>query len=47
MMLGIEDFQFVINIGKGRYGKVDLYKKKNTGDFYAIKSVEYSLIVNK
>ena len=43
--VGLDDFKYVVNIGKGSYGKVDLYKKKNTGDFFAIKSVDYNLLV--
>jgi len=36
----VTDFQHIINLGKGGYGKVDLVKKKNTGEYYALKTVE-------
>ncbi len=45
VIVELRDFEFIINLGKGGYGKVDLYKKKKTGDFFAIKSVDYNLIV--
>ncbi len=38
--LSINDYQFIINIGKGGYGKVDLVKKKTTGDLFALKIID-------
>ncbi len=44
--VSLNDFQYITNIGAGGYGKVDLYKKKITGDYYAIKSVNLQLMVS-
>ena len=44
--VSIDDFKIITNIGKGGFSTVDFGKKKNTGDFYAIKSVCLSSIVN-
>jgi hypothetical protein len=41
----ITDFQFVQNIGKGGYGRVDIYRKITTRDIYAIKSVNINQMV--
>ncbi len=41
----ITDFKFLMNINKGGYGRVDLYKKKKTNDIYAIKTVVISNMV--
>ena len=41
----ITDFQFLLNLNKGGYGRVDLYLKKNTKDIYAIKTVNISNMV--
>jgi serine/threonine protein kinase len=40
--ISINDFIFISRIGKGGYGHVDLYKKKETGDIFAIKSINKS-----
>ena len=40
----ISQFIFIRNISKGGYGKVDLFKKKNTGDEYAIKIIDIANI---
>lgn len=37
--LKIEDFQIISKIGQGYYGRVRLAKKRDTGEFYAIKSI--------
>ena len=41
----ITDYQYLMNIAKGGYGRVDLYRKKNTKDLHAIKTVSISFIV--
>src|SRR5690606_19420727 len=38
--ISIDDFKFVSYIGKGGFGYVCLYKKKDTGDLFAIKTVD-------
>lgn len=43
--LGIEDFNFIFNIGKGGFGRVDLYEKKVTNDKFAIKIVNIPAMV--
>lgn len=40
--VSINDFTFLIPLAKGGYGRVDIYKKKSTGDLYAIKTVDIS-----
>ena len=35
----ITDFKFLMNLSKGGYGRVDLYRKNNTKDLHAIKTV--------
>lgn len=42
----ITDFDFMKAIAKGGYGRVDIYKKKNTGDIYAIKTVNIRKMVS-
>jgi hypothetical protein len=42
----INDFKYINSIGKGGYGRVDLYRKITTGDLYAIKSVNINKMVN-
>ena len=43
----ISDFQYLIPIAEGGYGRIDIYKKKTTGDLYAIKTVNISSIKEK
>ena len=43
----INDFTFIIPIAKGGYGRVDIYKKKTTGDKYAIKTVNIEAMKDK
>jgi hypothetical protein len=43
----IDDFRFLSYIGKGGYGYVNLYRKKDTGDIFAIKSVDVSKFETK
>ena len=43
--ISIKDFEFKHKIGSGDYGKVDLYMKKSTNDFYAIKSLNLETMV--
>lgn len=38
--VSIKDFKYINFLGKGAYGRVDLYKKITTGDIYAIKAVD-------
>jgi hypothetical protein len=38
--INISDFKLILEIAKGGYGRVDLYKKISTGDQYAIKTVD-------
>ena len=47
--VGIDDFEFIKLISKGAYGRVWLVKKKTTGDFYAMKIVDFSerVIINQ
>jgi len=40
LKLSINDFHFIINLGSGGYGKVDLVKKRKTGDKYALKTID-------
>ena len=46
-LTSISDFQYLIPIAEGGYGKIDIYKKKKTGDLYAIKTVSISSIKEK
>ena len=39
-MNGINNFHLILELAKGGYGRVDLYKKNTTGDMYAIKTVD-------
>ena len=43
----INDFQLLIPLAKGGYGRVDIYKKIATGDLYAIKTVDISSMKEK
>ena len=43
----ISSFKLILPIAKGGYGSVALYKKRSTGDFYAIKSVNISSMKEK
>jgi len=43
--LFVTDFEHVINLGSGSYGKVDLVKKKNTGELYALKTVNIVIYI--
>ena len=43
----ISNFELIFPIAKGGYGSVSLYKKKTTGDIYAIKSVDINSIKEK
>ena len=43
----ISMFEMIIPLAKGGYGKVDLYKKKSTGDYFAIKTVNIESIKEK
>ncbi len=36
----LSDFEIIVTLGKGAFGKVDLVKKITTGDIYALKTVE-------
>lgn len=45
-MPSINDFLFIKKIAEGGYGRVDIYKKKTTGDLYAIKSVNITAMVH-
>jgi len=47
MNIDIDDFQIIISLGSGGYGTVDLCKKKQTGDLYAIKSVDINKMKEK
>lgn len=44
LKMSIEDFKFISFLGKGGYGSVNLYKKKDTGDFFAIKQIDISTL---
>jgi len=44
--LDISDFSKILPIGEGGYGKVDLVKKKKTGEIFALKTVNINLMVN-
>lgn len=41
--IGLEDFDNIKEIGKGAFGKVLLVKKKNTGNYYAMKIVSKAM----
>jgi len=41
----INDFRHLLKLGQGGYGRVDLYRKKNTNENYAIKTVDISVLV--
>ena len=43
----ISDFQLVIPFAKGGYGRVDLYKKRTTGDIFAVKTVNIKSMKDK
>jgi len=40
--IDIDDFQFIKRLGQGAYGKVYLVKKKQTGDIYAMKIIDFA-----
>lgn len=44
--LTIDDFEIISQIGQGYYGKVRLARKRDTGEYYAIKSIHKSLLLN-
>ena len=41
----ITDFTVVLSIAQGGYGRVDLCQKKNTGDYYALKTIKIKNMV--
>lgn len=43
--ISINDFTIIEEIGNGQYGKVKLAKKKDTGDFFAIKVIHKQKLV--
>ena len=45
--LGLEDFDILKVVGKGHFGKVMMVKKKDTGAFYALKSVKKEDLVKR
>ena len=45
--IGIEDFEFIKFIGQGAYGKIYLVRKKQTGDFYAMKIIDFAYRVKR
>ena len=45
--ISINNFKFILPIGKGGYGRVDIFQKKKTGDFFAIKTVDISNMKEK
>ena len=45
--ISINSFKFILPIGRGGYGRVDIYQKKTTGDYYAIKVVDISKMKEK
>ncbi|MCQ2817524.1 MAG: protein kinase [archaeon] len=45
--ISISSFEFLFNLDKGGYGKVDIYKKKSTNDLYVIKTVNIREMENR
>jgi len=45
--IGVEDFQQLKVIGRGGFGRVLLVKKRDTGEFYAMKILKKSSIVSR
>ena len=43
----MEDFDILKVVGKGHFGKVMMVKKKDTGAFYALKSVKKEDLVKR
>ena len=43
----IEDFKIIKILGRGTFGKVYLVKYKNNNDYYAMKSIKKSYLINK
>lgn len=44
--ISIDDFTLISHIGRGGYGHVNLYKKKDTGDLFAIKIIDKTKFAN-
>ena len=40
--VGVHDFDFIAQLGKGAFGTVWLVKRKSTGDLYALKIIKFS-----
>jgi serine/threonine protein kinase/AmiR/NasT family two-component response regulator len=40
-LVGLNAYEKIQELGRGAYGRVDLVKKKNTGDLYAIKKIDF------
>ena len=45
--INLIDFEIKAMIGRGSFSKVYLVKKKNTGEYYAMKELKKSLMVNE
>jgi len=46
-LIGIDDFEFILPISKGAFGRVWLVKRKSTGDTYAMKLINFSDRMNR
>mmetsp|Transcript_3344 Transcript_3344/g.2898 ORF Transcript_3344/g.2898 Transcript_3344/m.2898 type:complete len:185 (+) Transcript_3344:1056-1610(+) len=46
-LITIKDFDFIKPIGKGAFGRVWLVKRKNTGDLYAMKVINFAERMNR
>ena len=46
-MVRLEDFDIVKVIGRGSFGKVYLVKKKDDGNYYAMKTLKKDMILRK
>lgn len=47
LKMSLEDFKFISFLGRGGYGSVNLYKKKDTGDLFAIKQIDITKFESK
>ncbi len=43
----LDDFEIILQLGKGAFGKVYLSKFKENGDYYAIKAIRKDVLIEK
>ena len=47
MIIDLDSFEAVRIIGRGIFGKIYLVKKRDTGDYFAMKSIRMDVILKK